>query len=322
MSTAFTRTMQALEAGGFRRNAAALLVGGGLLAGWAWWFWFSRLPRYEVTDTARIEADQASHLIQARVGGQVVASRLDLGRRVKAKEVLVELDSNPERLQLQEESSRLRTIEPELRALEDEVAAAEQAGQREREATGVAVEEARARLEEAEALARLAATEADRLRQLLESGLIPERARPSGSATAPGGGRKPPAGGRAGRARAADARQRPRSAAEKRPGRDPPPGRTRVRSAAALERLKYEIERRLILGAGRRGKSWLRWIPGEGRGYPLQPQRDAGAGQPGPPGQGECEGWWQDAEPQRDPDWVTSLDCTLQRKSQACEAGS
>jgi len=74
MSTAFTRTMQALEAGGFRRNAAALLVGGGFLAGWAGWFWFSRLPRYEVTDTARIEADQASHLIQARVGGQVVAS--------------------------------------------------------------------------------------------------------------------------------------------------------------------------------------------------------------------------------------------------------
>jgi membrane fusion protein (multidrug efflux system) len=114
MPTAFIRTLGSLRADSFRRSVGGLLLGAVLLGGWTAWLFLARVSRYETTDSARLEVDRATHLLQAPYGGRVVASRLVLGRTVEAGEILVELDANPERLQMQEERARRKAIDPRV----------------------------------------------------------------------------------------------------------------------------------------------------------------------------------------------------------------
>lgn len=175
MPTAFIRTMGSLRADGFRRSVAGLLMAAVLLGGWCAWLFLARVSRYETTDSARLEVDRATHLLQAPYAGRVVASRLVLGRTVEAGEILVELDANPERLQMQEERTRRKAIDPRVESLRAQLTAATQAAARERDAARAALEEARARVIEAEQPARFGEADAARLKQLLAEGLTPER---------------------------------------------------------------------------------------------------------------------------------------------------
>src|SRR5438105_2027562 len=142
MATAFTRTMGSLRADGFRRSIAGLLMAAALLGGWCAWLFRARVSRYETTESARLEVDRATHLLQAPYGGRVVASRLVLGRNVQAGEILVELDANPERLQIVEERARRKAIDPRVESLRAQLIAATQAAVRERDAARAALEEA------------------------------------------------------------------------------------------------------------------------------------------------------------------------------------
>ena len=259
MATAFLRTLHSLEADSFRRSIGGLLLVALLLGAWFAWFFLSRVARYEVTGTARLEVDRAIHLVQAPVAGRVITSRLVLDQEVQAGDPLVELDANPERLQMQEEQTRLKALDPQMESLHGEIAAAEQAQLREQQATRVALEEARARHQEAEALARLADGEAERLARLHASGLIPEREFVQGKSEAE-------------RRRAAaeslrlvmsrlENEQRTRDS-DRESHRQRLQGEVirlqglRTTAAATIERLKYESERRRILApvAGRLGE--------------------------------------------------------------------
>jgi multidrug resistance efflux pump len=175
MPTAFIRTMGSLRADGFGRSVAGLLLAAVLLGGWSAWLFLARVSRYETTDSARLEVDRAAHLLQAPYGGRVVASRLVLGRDVQAGEILVELDANPERLQMQEERARRKAIDPRVESLRAQLIAATQAAARDRDAARAALEEAHARVLEAEQPAHFAEADAARSKQLLSEGLTPER---------------------------------------------------------------------------------------------------------------------------------------------------
>lgn len=175
MSTSFIRTIRSLKTDGFRRSLALLVCVLAMLSAWAAWFLLAKVPRYEVTDTARLEVGQAMHLVQAPMVGRIVASRLVLDAKVEAGDVLVELDAEPERLQIQEQRARLAALDPQIRALDAEIAAAEQGRVRERDAADVALDEARARLREAEVLSHYADGEATRLDRLQREGLVPQR---------------------------------------------------------------------------------------------------------------------------------------------------
>jgi membrane fusion protein (multidrug efflux system) len=175
MPTAFIRTLGSLRADSFRRSVGGLLPAAILLGGWTAWLFLARVSRYETTDSARLEVDRATHLLQAPYGGRVVASRLVLGRTVEAGEILVELDANPERLQMQEERARRKAIDPRVESLRQQLTAATQAASRDRDAARAALEEARARVLEAEQPARFGEADAARLKQLLSEGLTPER---------------------------------------------------------------------------------------------------------------------------------------------------
>src|SRR5215472_9813355 len=174
MTIAFSRSLRSLEADSFRGSIRALLVVGALLLAWAAWFLFAQISLYEVTDTARLEADREAHPVQAPVSGRVIATRLALGREVQAGDLLVELDAKPQHLELEEKRTQQAVLEPQLRALRDELTAEEKAWREERQAATTGLDEARARLREAEAAARFAQERAERFSSLLSAGLLSE----------------------------------------------------------------------------------------------------------------------------------------------------
>lgn len=184
MPASFSRSVRSLEADGFSRSIFGLLLVIVLVGAWTAWFFGARVARYEVTDQARLEVDQAAHLVQSPAAGRVISSRLALGADVQAGDVLVELDSNPQKLQLAEQRAKLAAINPQIEALRQEAAAEEQARTVERQTSGAGLEQARAQLREAQARAAYAKEDVERLRKLLAEGLIAEREYAKGKADA------------------------------------------------------------------------------------------------------------------------------------------
>jgi multidrug resistance efflux pump len=88
-----------------------------LLGMWGAWSLFARVTVYAATDRARLEVDRAVHPVEAPVDGRVVATHLTLGREVQIGEMLVELEAEVQRLQREEERTRLATLTPQIEAL-------------------------------------------------------------------------------------------------------------------------------------------------------------------------------------------------------------
>ena len=175
MSTAFSRTARALAADGFRGSFFALVFSLLLLSGWLVWFFFAQIPRYEVTSTARIEVDQQIRPVQSPVLARVVTTNLQLGREVHAGDVLVELDSATQRFQVQEETAHVTALTSEIASLQAQVGATNQARGREIQVSKIAQDQAAAKSREADTQAKLASDEAKRLEQLNKQDLIPRR---------------------------------------------------------------------------------------------------------------------------------------------------
>lgn len=249
MGTAFARTMRSLRADGFRGSALGLLLAVLLLGGWSVWLFLARISRYETTESARLEVDRATHLLQAPYVGRVVKSRLVLGRTVQEGEILIELDANPERLQIEEERARRKAINPRVESLHAQIDAATQARMREQEATGAALDEARARVHEAEQPARFAEADAERLKKLFDERLTAEREYARAQADA-------------NRTRATvESLQRTITRLEREQGTRESDRDTQIRaleaeihrlegekitSAATIDRLRYDVEKRFI----------------------------------------------------------------------------
>ncbi len=173
--TAFTRTLRSLDADRFVRPGTAMGVIAVFLGGWGAWAALSHVTLRAVSDSARIEVDRATYPVQSPMVGRVVRTYLAVGRQVKAGEPLVELDASPERLQSQEERTRAQAVLPSLDALREQVTAELQAREREQEAAGTAVEQARANARSSDAPAKYAEAEEKRLQRLRSEGLIAER---------------------------------------------------------------------------------------------------------------------------------------------------
>ena len=175
MATPFSRTFRALETDSFRGSVLALVGVIALLGGWLAWFFLAKVARYEVTDTARLEVDQESHPVQSPVLARVVSSNLALGKDVQAGDVLVELDANAERLQVEEQRTQLAALASQVDSLKTQVLQLEEARAREQQTAHVAIEQAEDKYRESDALARSADHEAHRLEKLAAEGLVPRR---------------------------------------------------------------------------------------------------------------------------------------------------
>ena len=172
MPSTFSRTLRSLEADGYRRSLWILVLGLVFLAASSAWFFCARVDVYETTDKARLEVGRAAHPVAAPVVGRVAATYLTLGRKVLAGDLLVELDSEAQRLQLEEEKARAATIRNRREALRNQVQAEDQAWPAQKEAAMLAIDEARAHEREAQAATKFAEGEADRLKKLDENGLL------------------------------------------------------------------------------------------------------------------------------------------------------
>ncbi len=171
MATPFSRSMRSLTADGFRSSLVGIVIAVALLLGWAVWFCFAQVTLYEVTTTARLEVERAVYPIEAPVVGRVVATHLALGREVQAGEVLVELESDAQRLELEAERTRLAAVTAQLDGIRQEIMAEEEAQRQERQAAPAALKEAQARYREAEVAARAAQEETDIYTRMQERGL-------------------------------------------------------------------------------------------------------------------------------------------------------
>ncbi|MBK8272675.1 MAG: hypothetical protein IPK89_06745 [Sphingomonadales bacterium] len=80
-----------------------------LLLAWALWFAFGKVTVYEVSRAARVEVSSSSREVSSIRDGRLVATGLYIGRRVRAGEVLAQLDSEPQKLMLAE-ASEARSI--------------------------------------------------------------------------------------------------------------------------------------------------------------------------------------------------------------------
>src|SRR4029450_9053309 len=103
----FSRSMQSLAADGFRYSQLGMLLAAALLSAWTVWLFIARVRLYEVSTGARLEVSEAASPVEAQVAGRVKATHLVLGQEVQDGDVLVELDVDAQRLQLEEERTRL-----------------------------------------------------------------------------------------------------------------------------------------------------------------------------------------------------------------------
>ena len=176
MPSAFYRTTRSLNLDHFRFPLWGILCSGAFLCLWLAWAVLYKINLYETSQNARIEVFQSVFPIQASVAGRIVRSHVTLGQKVQQGDVLFELDYEPLNLRLAEEQTRLESLQRQLNALHHVTAAEKQSVERERTANQSALKEAQSRYREGEVTARLATTEAERIKKLFDQGLISQAA--------------------------------------------------------------------------------------------------------------------------------------------------
>jgi hypothetical protein len=86
-----------------------------LLGVWATWGCLARLAVYACTDMARLEVERAVHPLETLVDGCIVTTHMALGQEGQEGEALVELAAETQRLQREEEHTRLAALTPQLK---------------------------------------------------------------------------------------------------------------------------------------------------------------------------------------------------------------
>jgi multidrug resistance efflux pump len=172
MSQPFAHTLQSVGDDGVRGWLLKCACALALVAVWTAWFLLSSVPLYVATDAAQLEVDQTAYPLQSPIDGRIVRTALVLGADVHKGDVLVDLDSDAERYQLETERRRLDALGPQIAKINDELAVL-MTGQRLSGAESqTALDEARARADEAQAAVRLAGEELTRAEKLYTQGLL------------------------------------------------------------------------------------------------------------------------------------------------------
>lgn len=171
----FDRTVRAMSlqrpGGTFWAMCTALAC----LAAWAAWGLLARVWLYEITPDARIELDSATYPVASPVPGRVTRVNLYVGQAVKRGDVLIEIDSMPQQLQLQQARVESQGLEAQLAALHNQIQAEQGARTSERSSAGLSGGEAADRMRAAEQPARFAAEELARVRKLRDEKLVSVR---------------------------------------------------------------------------------------------------------------------------------------------------
>lgn len=172
MPIPFSQTLRSLD----RREPwsfwAAWLGAGLLLTLWLLWFFLADVALRASSQAAWLEAESRPHRVTCAVGGQVVSVHTELGAQVAAGDLLVLLDDRDARALLLRERARRQASIQTLAALETQIQGEERRTLRVRQSKGSATDEARARRRQATAALADAQAEVERLRPLVELGIL------------------------------------------------------------------------------------------------------------------------------------------------------
>jgi multidrug resistance efflux pump len=168
----FPLVVRGRRADGFRATFVIAGITSLLLGAWGIWAACARVLQVEKSVTARLESAQSPHAIQSESSGRVLLSRLELGRKVVAGDLLLELDARAERLQLQAQRALVSGLDVQLEALLAELESREKSRRYARAALRAAVRETRAQSRQVDARAQLALDESVRYEELRERGFV------------------------------------------------------------------------------------------------------------------------------------------------------
>jgi multidrug resistance efflux pump len=167
----FERTLRSLQGDGYGSTLAWTALVLVLLAAWMSWLLFARVPVYVTSTEARLEVANDSVRVEAAVGGELQAVRIEVGDRVHKGEELFTIATLGERRLLTEERARQTGLREQLTAMRQQQESRQRELRRRRDADVAALEQAEAELQAALAASELAASEAARAERLAEDGL-------------------------------------------------------------------------------------------------------------------------------------------------------
>ena len=172
METSFSRTLRSLRCERSRLAFVAPALAAALLACWGTWFVRAPVNLYALTPSARLEVEASARRVAALCGGRVTALHVALGERVRAGDVLFELDAEEARIALEGARNGLPALDRQLAALEREITAEEERAAMLERAGCSELEELSAGIRSALASAESARDEAERSERLHAMGLI------------------------------------------------------------------------------------------------------------------------------------------------------
>jgi membrane fusion protein (multidrug efflux system) len=105
-----------------RTRAVLVLFALAALSGFVAWTFGARVPVLKVSTAGRIEPHNAVHRIEPPEAGRVVRSLLELDKDVNEGDLLIELDTREERLQLAQSEATSASLTRDLGVLEDQIA--------------------------------------------------------------------------------------------------------------------------------------------------------------------------------------------------------
>ncbi len=173
MPDLFANTGQQLARDGVKRHIALLSISLLLLIGWISWSYFGRMTQYATTDKARLEIPQAN-MVQSEAPGRVKKTYLHLGQKVEAGQTLLELQSDANQLQFQQEQSRQAALSGQVAALQRQLEAQQTTRTAEHESGASAAEQASERYKAARAAAQYSAAELKKKESLYQQGVLSE----------------------------------------------------------------------------------------------------------------------------------------------------
>lgn len=174
MAASFKRTFAALRGDLSRTPLVALGLAALILSAWLAWGLGSEVAIYRSSGGARIEVSPAPTRLSTPVAGRVSAVHLEVGREVKAGDVLLELDATPEQIATAKAQSKVAALTPQVESVQRELEAEEAAVLHDSAAELEAEQAVRARLRATDAELELAQNELERERTLAATDASPK----------------------------------------------------------------------------------------------------------------------------------------------------
>jgi multidrug resistance efflux pump len=142
------------------------------LGAWALWATCARVSLHAISDEARVELDGATYPIVAPLVGRVDQADLRVGRIVHRGDLLLELDSTAQGLELAQVQTEASGLEAQLESLRAQIDSEQRARTDEESGAALAAREAEDRLHAAQMPEQFAEQELARLRRVREQGLV------------------------------------------------------------------------------------------------------------------------------------------------------